>query len=76
MKTIKEKFAIHNVQNCEIKQNSIEQVFEIVVTATKELTNDEMMLVAQNFVSRLQGYTTECPRELKGAKIELRPKLS
>lgn len=55
--------------------NTEEQIFEIVVVAKKILTNEEMLIVAKNFVDRLQGYTTECPEELKDAKIELIPRL-
>lgn len=54
--------------------NTQEQIFEIVVVAKKTLTNEEMLIVAKDFVNRLQGYTTECPEELKNAKIEIRPR--
>jgi hypothetical protein len=54
--------------------NTKEQIFEIVVVAKKILTNEEMLIVAKDFVNRLQGYTTECPEELKGAKIDIRPR--
>jgi hypothetical protein len=57
-------------------RNDEEQIFEIVVVAHKKLNDDEMLMVGRNFVSRLHGYTTECPEELKGAKIELRPRFS
>jgi hypothetical protein len=49
------------------------QVFEIRVKAKRKLTDDEMFLVAKDFHMRLQGYTTECPKELIGAYIELMP---
>jgi len=54
--------------------NTEEQIFEIVVVAKKTLTNKEMLMVAKDFVNRLQGYITECPEELKNAKIEIRPR--
>ena len=56
--------------------NTEEQIFEIVVVAKKILTNEEMLIVAKDFVNRLQGYTTECPEELKNAKIEIRPRFN
>ena len=49
------------------------QVFEIRVKAKRKLTNDEMFLVSKDFHMRLHGYTTECPKELIGAYIELMP---
>ena len=49
------------------------QVFEIRVKAKRKLTNDEMFLVDKYFNMRLNGYTTELPKELMGAYIELVP---
>lgn len=49
------------------------QVFEIRVQAKKKLNEDEMWLVANDFHQRLQGFSTVCPEELKGAEINLMP---
>jgi hypothetical protein len=53
--------------------NTEAQIFEIKVVAKKKLTNEEMLIVAKDFVARLQGYTTVCPDELKDAKIHISP---
>lgn len=49
------------------------QKFEISVTTKGKLTEEEMWIVAHDFMYRLQGYTTECPKELIGADIKLKP---
>lgn len=56
--------------------NTEEQIFKIVVLAKQKMNNEEMLLVAKDFVARLQGYTTECPEELKGSKISIIPILN
>jgi cytochrome b involved in lipid metabolism len=56
-----------------MEENKETQTFEIRVTAKHKLTKDEMWLVANDFMYRLKGFTTECPNELIGADIRLKP---
>jgi len=53
--------------------NKNTQVFEIRVIAKDKLTEYEMWLCANDFMMRLEGYTTECPKELIDADIKLMP---
>jgi hypothetical protein len=56
-----------------MKDNDETQVFEIRVKAKYKLSKDEMWLIAEDFHKRLQGHTTECPKQLIGAEIGLLP---
>jgi len=56
-----------------MSENKEEQIFEIAVISKQRLTNEEMQVVARDFKSRMEGYTTTCPEELIGASIALRP---
>ena len=54
-------------------ENNVTQTFEITVKTKQKLTNDEMWVVAVDFMARLEGYTTTCPKELEDASLSLKP---
>jgi len=49
----------------------IKTSFTIEVTTEKKLSKEEIREIGTNFVSRLHGYTTECPEVLVGVKMVL-----
>ena len=45
-----------------MEENTESQTFTINVVAISKLTEEEMWIVAHDFMARLQGYTTKCPK--------------
>lgn len=51
-----------------------EYKYEISVKVKHQLTDDELIMIKRDFWARLQGYHTECPKQLIDADIEIRGK--
>lgn len=47
---------------------------QLIIETKKELTISELNEVMLNMKARLEGYSTECPVSLLGAKISLKNK--
>ena len=51
-----------------------EYKYEIIVKVKHQLSNDELNIIKRDFGARLEGFHTECPKQLIDADIEIKGK--
>ena len=82
-KKIKKEYQVfclypHQMQKCNIQnmKNKFEYKYEITVTTKNRLSYDDLNVIKHDFRARLQGYHTECPKQLFGADIQIKGKFT